>query len=598
MKKSHPQKVASTSENSKPLKPIDKHQVGEILQEIAELLELQGENPFKCRAYYNAARAIEGLETDLGPLVKEGRLSELKGIGSSISEKIEELVTTGHLVYYEELKRSIPPGLRQMILIPGLGPKKAQVLYQKLKVSTVQELEKACQENRLVSLPGFGEKTQGKILQGIEFVRKNEEKHLYDVAFVEAQEILETFGQDKRIIRKSIAGSLRRHKELIRDIDLLASAKEKDTPALMDLFTNLPRVDQIIAKGPTKSSITLKSGINVDLRIVRDEEFPYALVYFTGSKEHNTNLRGRAKRMNMKLNEYGLIKNENTLVKCKDEEEIFKALGLTYIPPELREDHGEIDAAEKGKIPKLVSSEDIKGVFHVHSIWSDGNATLREMIQACVDRGYEYVGISDHSKSAAYANGLKEAQVKEQQKELDKLAKDFKQIRIFKGIEADILAHGEIDYDETIWKTFDFVIASIHSRFGMSEKEMTQRIIKAMENPHVTFLGHPTGRLLLGRDPYAVNMHEVIDRARDLGVVMELNANPHRFDLDWRICPYVKSQGVKVSINPDAHDVDGLDVTPFGVGIARKGWLEPKDVVNTLPLAKIEEFLKIRRKKR
>jgi DNA polymerase (family 10) len=314
--------------------------------------------------------------------------------------------------------------------------------------------------------------------------------------------------------------------------------------------------------------------------------------------------------MNMKLNEYGLIsatkiggsasggKNENTLVKCKDEEEIFKALGLTYIPPELREDHGEIDAAEKGKIPKLVSSEDIKGVFHVHSVWSDGNATLREMIQACVDRGYQYVGISDHSKSAAYANGLKEAQVKEQQKELDKLAKEFKQIRIFKGIEADILAHGEIDYDESIWKTFDFVIASIHSRFGMSEKEMTQRIIKAMENPFVTFLGHPTGRLLLGRKPYAVNMHEVIDRARDLGVVMELNANPHRFDLDWRICPYVKSKGVKVSINPDAHDVDGLDVTPFGVGIARKGWLEPKDVVNTLPLVKIEEFLKIRRKKK
>jgi DNA polymerase (family 10) len=574
---------------------MDKQEVARILDEIAALLELKGENPFKSRAYVNAARLLENLEEDLTLLVKEGRLKELKGIGEALSEKITELVNTGHLHYYEDLKKSVPEGLFQMLSIPGMGPKKIQALYQKLKIQTIEELEKACRENKLIDLDGFGEKTQNKILQGIEFVRKNEERHRYDTAFAQAHRIFESL-QDKRIIRKSLGGSLRRHKEIIKDIDILASTNEKDASAIMDIFVKLPDVASVIAKGETKSSVVLKAGINVDLRVVRDKEFPYALHHFTGSKEHNTAMRSRAKKMHLKMNEYGLFRDDESIVPCKDEEDIFKALGLSYIPPEMRENMGEIEAAEKGEIPKLVVEKDIQGIFHVHSTWSDGEASLKDMIKACVKLGYQYVGISDHSKSAYYAHGLKDEQVLEQHQELDKLAKEFPHIRIFKGIEADILGDGNIDYDEKIWPHFDFIIASIHSRFGMSEKEMTQRIIKAMENPHVTFLGHPTGRLVLEREPYAMDMHAVLDAAARLGVVVELNANPHRFDLDWRFCSYAKSKGVKLSINPDAHSVHGLEDVALGVGIARKGWLETKDVVNTMSTDKMEKFLKKRKK--
>lgn len=575
---------------------MDKGEISRVLEEIGTLLELKGENPFRCRAYYNAARAIAGVEDDIKALARDGRLAEIKGIGAGIAEKVAELVNTGRSKYYEDLKKSIPPGLVEMLRISGMGPKKIQAVHLKLKIDTVAKLEEACRANRLTDLEGFGEKSQDKILEGIESMRKNAERHRYDAAFSQARMMLDAL-TDRRIKRKSLAGSLRRNKELIRDIDILISAQENDAGALMDLFTGLPLVDRVAARGHTKSSVVLKSGINVDLRIVRDDEFPYALHYFTGSAEHNTALRARAKKMGLKLNEYGLFREDETNLKCKNEEEIFKALGLVYIPPELRENQGEIEAAERKRIPKLISDEDIKGVFHVHSVWSDGHASLREMIRACVDLGYEYVGISDHSKSAAYANGLKEDRVLEQHRELDALQKEIKEIRIFKGTEADILQDGTIDYDEEVWKSFDFIIASIHSRFNMSEKDMTRRIIRAMENPHVTMIGHPTGRLLLGREPYAVNLHEVIDAAREYGVVMELNANPHRFDLDWRHCPYAKSKGVRVSVNPDAHSVEDLKMTPFGVGIARKGWLEPKDVLNTMTAEAVADFLK-RRKNR
>ncbi|MBI1884024.1 MAG: DNA polymerase/3'-5' exonuclease PolX [Chlamydiae bacterium] len=574
---------------------MDKHEVAQILEEIGVLLELKGENPFKSRAYANAARLIEGLDEDLETMVREKKLEELKGIGEALSEKITQLVTTGHLPYYEGLKESIPKGLLEMLAIPGLGPKKIQAMYERLKISDVSQLKKACQEHHLLKLEGFGEKTEEKILQGIEFVEKNASRHRFDEVYGEAQILLQILEKDKRVLRINLGGSLRRHKELIKDIDILISAREKDAPGLMDFFTGLPQVERVIAKGGTQSSVLLKKGIHVDLRVASEQEFPYALLHFTGSAQHNTAMRSRAKGMGMKLNEYGLFKKENRLVPCKDEEEIFKALGLSFIPPEMREDLGEIEAAEKGKIPKLISVKDIKGIFHVHSTWSDGKASLREMIRACAERGYEYVGISDHSKSASYAHGVKEDQLKKQHEELDRLAEEFKEIRIFKGTEADILADGRIDYDEKIWPKFDFIIASIHSRFGMSEKDMTRRIIQAMGNPYVTFLGHPTGRLILEREPYAVNLHEIMDVASELGVVIELNASPHRFDLDWRLCPYAKSKGVKLSVNPDAHSVEGLDVVSLGVGIARKGWLEAKDVVNTMTVKKIEEFLKKRK---
>ena len=576
---------------------MDKQEVARILEDIGILLELKGENPFKVRAYLHAARAIEGVEGDLSQWVLQGTLENIKGIGKALAEKITELVQTGRLDYYEELKNTVPKGLLRMLSIPGMGPKKVQAVYQKLHIKDVDGLEKACRESQLTSLDGFGEKTQEKILQGIEFIRKNEERHLYDIALAEAELILEVLNQDPRVQRISVAGSLRRHKELVKDVDMVASAREEDAPALMDFFSTLPQVERVVAKGPTKTSVLLKSGINADFRIVRDQEYPYALLHFTGSAEHNTAMRSRAKSRKMKLNEYGLYQEDEILIRCKNEEAIFKALGLSFIPPELRENQGEIEAAEKGEIPKLVSVEDIQGIFHVHSHWSDGKTELKDMIRACSKRGYKYIGIAEHSRSAFYAHGLDEERVKEQHREIDRLQKEFGAIRIFKGIEVEILPDGSLDYDEAIWRLFDFMIASVHAKFNMNEKEMTERIIKAMDNPYVTMLGHPTGRLLLEREPYPVNIDRVIEAAGERGTIIELNANPHRFDLDWRRCPYAKSRGVRISINPDAHSLEGLDVMPFGVGIARKGWLESEDVFNTLDVSKIELFFKQRKEK-
>lgn len=569
---------------------MNKLEVSKILEEIGILLELKGENPFKFRAYHNASVTVEALEEDLDKAIEDGTLAEQKGIGKGLYEKIVELNNTGRLKYYEELKKEIPAGLLEIIRIPGVGPKKAKALYDELGISTVGELEYACMENRLIGLHGFGETTQAKILKGIEYYRKGMGHHLFNVALKDAERLLTLLEKNKDIKMRSIAGSIRRRKEVIKDIDIVASAKHERVGAVMDFFTTLPDVQSIVAKGDTKSSVILNSGINADLRIVSDSEYPFALHYFTGSAEHNTAMRSRAKKFGLKLNEYGLFKGDKSL-QCKSEEEIFKALGLTYIPPELREDKGEIEAAEQGKLPELIEPSDIKGIFHVHTTYSDASMTLHEVVKLAQGAGYQYIGISDHSKSASYAGGLTEEKLRAQHDEIDGLNSKLKDFYIFKGIECDILSDGSLDYSDEILAEFDFVIASVHSRFNMSEEEMTKRIIKAISNPYTTMLGHPTGRLLLSREGYKVDLHKVIDAAAEKGVVIELNAHPYRFDLDWRYCKYAKEHGVKVSINPDAHHTGDLSNVAYGVGIARKGWLTSRDVLNTLTLGEIKKKL-------
>ncbi|SNX53978.1 DNA polymerase/3'-5' exonuclease PolX [Thermoanaerobacterium sp. RBIITD] len=568
---------------------MDKKIIVDILNEIGLLLELKGENPFKSRAYYNAARTIEVLDEDIETLVKEDRLKDVKGIGDALNKKLTELINTGKLQYYENLKESIPKGLIEMLKIPGLGPKKIKALYDKLKITTIGELEYACIENRLVELPGFGEKTQKKILDGIQFIKQFSGQHLFVEAYDDAIKLKQYLLDSGLVIRCEIAGSLRRKKEIVKDIDILATS---DNPGkLMDIFALYEDVRDIIAKGETKTSITLKSGINVDLRVVSDSEYPYALHHFTGSKEHNTAMRHRARKMGIKMNEYGLFYGEK-LIKCNNEKEIFEKLNLSYIPPELRENMGEIEAAENGLIPLLIEENDIKGIFHVHTTYSDGANLLKEVVDAARKLGYKYIGITDHSKSAFYASGLKGEDVIRQSDEIDELNNIYDDIVILKGIESDILPDGSLDYDEDILKKFDFVIASVHSHFKMTKDDMTERLIKAIKNKYTKILGHPTGRLLLARDSYELDLYRIIDTAAEYGKIIEINASPYRLDLDWRYIKYAKDKGVKFAICPDAHSIDGLHNVFFGIGIARKGWLEAKDVINTYEVEELNEILR------
>jgi DNA polymerase (family X) len=570
---------------------VAKEAVIKILEEIAVLLELSGENPFKVRAYQNAARNLEKLDTDLIGLVKENKLSEVEGIGEAINKKITELVETGNLEYYESLKASIPSGHLEMLKITGLGPKKIHALYEQLGIKTIGELEYACHENRLTELKGFGKKSQDNILAGIEKLKLYQERRLYAEVAAEAQTLLNYLREDINVIQINIAGSLRRCSETIKDIDIVVSSSKAED--LADYFAGLPLVNSVTSKGGTKVSVVLQSGINADLRIVSDTEFPHALLHFTGSKEHNTVLRGKAKDMGLKINEYGLWRG-NKNIACRSEEEIFSHLGLQYIPPELRENMGEIEAAEKGSLPVLLEEKDICGLFHVHTNFSDGADSPESMVQAAKKNGLKYIGISDHSQSAYYAGGLKREEIEKQRKLISELNKKHAPFYIFRGIESDILPDGSLDYDDDILSGFDFVIAAIHSNFNMSGNEMTGRIIKVLQNPYTTMLAHPTGRLLLAREPYAVNITEIIDSAARYGKIIELNANPHRLDLDWRHCIYARKKGVKIAINPDAHNTAGLSDICLGINIARKGWLEKSDCINCWSLNDMKKYLRLK----
>jgi DNA polymerase (family 10) len=566
---------------------MDKKEVAHILGDISIFLELKGENPFKSRAYSNASRIIENIEGDISKLAESGELLKIKGIGSGISEKITEIVKTGKLEYYEELKKSIPTGHIEMLKIPGIGPKRIKTLFEKLDIKSVGELEYACKENRLIELDGFGVKSQENILKGIENYKKYREQYLFSEALNSAEKIYNKLKNHKDIIRVCIAGSLRRKKEIVKDIDIIASSK--NSKSVMDFFASLEEVNSITAKGETKTSIVLKTGINADLRIVSDKEYPYALHHFTGSKEHNTIMRSRAKKMKMKMNEYGIFKGDK-IVLCKDEVEIFGALKLHFIPPEVREGLDEVDYAEKNEFPKFIEDSDIKGIIHIHSNYSDGINAIEELAKAIEKMGYSYLGIADHSKSAFYAKGLSEERIIEQHKEIDELNRKYKNVRILKGIEVDILPNGELDYPDDVLKTFDFVIASVHSKFGMSENDMTNRIMKAINNKYVNILGHITGRLLLAREPYKIDIKKVVEEASRNNVTIELNANPYRLDIDWRELKYVYEHNGKICINPDAHNIEGINDVKYGIGIARKGWTTPDKVINTFSY---EEIMKV-----
>jgi DNA polymerase (family 10) len=568
---------------------VTKETVIKTLEDIAVLLELTGENPFKSRAYMNAARNLEKVESDLDEVVRQGKIYEIEGVGDAIGKKIVELMTTGKLEYYEKLKSSVPSGHLEMLRISGLGPKKIHALYEQLGIKTIGELEYACHENRLVELKGFGKKSQENILAGIEKLKVYKERRLYAEVEGQAEALLKALKEYKDIAAVSIAGSLRRGNETVKDIDILASSRHPEK--LASAFAELDQVASVIAQGDTKVSVTLQSGINADLRIVTESEFPYALHHFTGSKEHNTAMRGRAKESGIKMNEYGLFRGEKNIL-CRSEEDIFSALGLQFIEPELRENMGEIEAAEKDTLPKLVEEKDVQGLFHVHTNFSDGTDTLESIVNAAKKMGLKYIGISDHSRSAYYAGGLKEEDIQRQHELIDKLNEKYKPFYIFKGIESDILPDGSLDYDEGILARFDFVIAAVHSNFNMSAIEMTGRIKKALQNNYTTMLAHPTGRLLLSREPYALNIMEIIDAAAEFGKALELNANPHRLDLDWRNCIHAKKKGVKIAINPDAHQTAGLQDISFGIKIARKGWLEKDDCLNCLNLKEIKAYLR------
>ena len=582
---------------------MNKDQVSEVLIEISVLLELKGENPFKARAYTNAARALDTLAEPLEKLIGENRLGELKGIGEALQKKIIELVTTGKLPYYDELKASVPAGLFSLLQIPGLGPKKVKALYDKLQISSIEQLEAACKDCKVAALDGFGEKTQSNILEGIQFRRNYAARHLLCDAVVAAEPILESLRVHPDVIRCSTAGSVRRNKEIIGDIDFLASTTKSG--AVLDFFAQHPEVVNVSAKGDTKASVILNGGIQADLRVVSDAEFPFALAYFTGSKEHNIIMRQRAIQRGLRLNEYGLFRSKeetrdpSLLVPCRTEEEIYQALDLSYIPPELREDQGEFQAAEKGEIPRLLEWTELRGSLHNHSNWSDGRNTLEQIAEYMEGLGLSYWAITDHSRSSVQANGLQPERVHAQLAEVNKLnhrlETEGSTFRLLTGSEVDILIDGKLDFEDGLLAQLDVVIASLHQGSSQNEAEMTRRLIRAAENRYVHILGHLTGRLLLEREGYKVNQRAVIDACAETGTWIELNASPYRFDMDWRLWSYAKSKEVKCVINCDGHRNEHAAFLRLGAGVARKGWLTREDVVNTLPLDALK--LELRKKR-
>jgi DNA polymerase (family 10) len=578
---------------------VDKGQVAEILINIATLLDLKGENPFKSRAYLNAARTLELLQEPLEKIVAEGRIGQVPGFGEALQTKITELVMTGRLAYYEELRASTPPGLLLMLEIPGLGPKKIKALHDELGIATVEDLEQACKEGRVAGLKGFGAKTQANICEGIERRRSYASKHLLYDALPIAEGLLETLRMHEDVIRCGTAGSLRRSREVVGDIDLLVSSKSPE--AVIDYFCELPGIQKVIAKGATKASVLLVTGIQADLRVVSDAEFAPALMYFTGSKEHNIVMRQRAIVRGLRLNEYGLFRSDvetrdpKLRADCKSEHDIFQALGLHFIPPEMREDMGEFPLAEKAPLPRLLEWTDLKGSLHNHSTWSDGRQSPEQIARSMMSLGLCYWGVTDHSKSSIQANGLDVARVRQQLKEIaavnKRLEDDGVEFRLLSGAEVDIQRDGKLDFPDELLEQLDVVIASIHQGFNLTEAENTSRLIAAAQSPYVHILGHPTGRLLLSRDGYKINHEAVIEACAANGTWIELNASPNRLDMDWRYWGAAKAKGVKCVINCDAHRFEQAGYLRLGAGIARKAGLTREDVVNTLKLEPLRKAL-------
>jgi DNA polymerase (family 10) len=563
-----------------------------IFEEIAGLLEIKGENPFKVRAYERAARVLMELD-DLEKIIKEKRLKEIEGIGEAISKKIEEYYETGKISYHEELKKEIPLSLLELMKIPALGAKKIRTLHQKLGITDIGELEYACRENHLLALPGFGKKTQDRILSGIEFLKRHKDEFLLGEIEGIAEQIKESLSSNFKEAKVEICGSVRRKREVVKDIDLLITSPEEEK--IREYLKSLPAIKAVILEDGHLTVLKLVTGINLELRTVREEEYPLALLYLTGNKDHIEGLRTLCEKMGLHLQPYRLSKGKET-IKLKSEDEFYDLLGLQFVPPELREGSGEIDAALGKKIPELVKEEDLKGIFHIHTDFSDGLDSIETLVGFAKKMGFQYIGISDHSGSAYYARGLKIEDLKRQWHLIDEINRREANFYVFKGIESDILPDGSLDYPPEILRRFDFVIASIHSHFKLDEKEQRERIITALKNPYVTIFGHPTGRLLLSREGYRIDLEEIIEISEKYGVVLELNSSPYRLDLDWRYLRRAKERNVIIAINPDAHSKAGLFDTKFGIAMARKGWLERKNILNTKNVDEIRNFFSERKR--
>ena len=587
---------------------MTKSEIAAVLEEVAALLELKGENPFKIRAYTNAARSLETFGGNISSLQDEEALSKIPGIGKSIAEKIKELAATGSLKYLEELRAEFPAAILELFSISGLGAKKIKALYEQLQVSSIEQLRQACETGRVAQLPGFGETTQIKICKAIEERAKHSGYFQFGQIAGEAETMRSDLAGHPDALQVDVAGSYRRRKEIVHDLDLVVATKKPE--AITKFFVAHPLVDSIIAQGPTKSSVRLRSGVQCDLRVVSSPEYPFALAYFTGNKEHNIELRSRALERGWTLNEYRLAplpvdpkakkkRPVEKIPKVRDEADLYRALDLDFIAPELRENSGEFEAAEKPRkfsgLPKLIEQENLRGTFHCHTSASDGRNSLEEMAEAAQALGLDYLGIADHSRSSIQAHGIDEAQLRAQVALIRELNKKFDGFRMFAGVECDILRDGSLDFPDNILSQLDYVVASVHSVFNLSEADMTARVIRAMENRFVTMLAHPTGRLLLKREPYQIDIPAVLDAAARTGTWIELNAAPKRLDLDWRWWPLAKQKGVKCVINPDAHRTERLQDLWFGIGSARKGWLTKGDVVNCLPVGKIEHALRAKR---
>ncbi len=568
---------------------MEKSEIVSILNEMAAILEIRGENPFRVRAFANGARSLEGWEGDLAALAAKGELRNIRGIGEGLARVIQDLLATGRSSDHEELRGSIPETLLDLLRIPGVGPKKARALHLELGISTLDELKRACQAHKVRELRGFGEKSETDILAGIERAVEYSRRHRFDAAEAIGRKFLAAIAGVPGVVQASLAGSLRRRLETIGDIDLLVACE--DPESVRRAFLSVPGIRAREAEGETKLRVVASEGIAVDLRVVEPEAFGAALCYFTGSKLHNTRLRGLARERGLKLNEYGLWKNDRRLAGAS-EEEIFAALGLAYVPPEMREDQGEIEAAlASPSLPELVAESDLRGTLHCHTTASDGANTLAEMAEAARRRGWKYLGIADHSRSAAYAGGLSIEKLRAQRREIERLNRKLDGFTLLHGVESDILADGSLDYPDDVLAELDYVVVSVHSGFSQSRAAQTARIEKALRHPATSIWGHPTGRLLLQREGYALDMEHLLLVAAEEGVIVELNSHPSRLDIDWRWGTKVRELAIDVGIHPDAHTTEGLADVAYGVGIARKAGLRPERISNTLTLGALRKRL-------
>jgi len=573
--------------------PVHNADIATVLNKVADLLEIEGANVFRIRAYRNAARTIASLPWSVAEVLAEGEdLPKLPGIGEDLAGKIKEIATTGTLSQLEEIERRIPAALTQLMKIPSLGPKRVQAIYQKLNITTLDELEKAAREGKIRALFGFGQKTEEKIIEEIEQKKEKKERIKLAVAEEVAQSIVNYLRQVSGVSEVVVAGSYRRRKEVVADLDILAVASQ-DSP-IMQRFINYEDVDRVVARGEAKSTVLLRSGLQVDLRVVPKESYGAALHYFTGSSTHNIAIRKLGLKAGLKINEYGIFRAQER-IGGREEEDVFRSVGLPFIEPELREGRGEIEAAARHMLPRLISLADIRGDLHLHTTATDGRFSLEEMVEAAIRKNYQYVAITDHSRHVSVAHGLDARQILQQIEAIDRLNQRLEgKIRVLKGVELDILEDGSLDLPDEVLKLLDLTVCSVHYNFNLSLEKQTERIIRAMDNPYFNILAHPTGRLINERKPYEVDMERLIEAARQRGCFMELNAHPDRLDLNDIHCKMAKEMGVKIAVSTDAHNLTDLDFMRYGVDQARRGWLEPEDVLNTRDWPKLQQLLKRR----